>query len=60
MKQTNKPLTKNQIEEMKLFRQILEDERIENEKRPIPDNRIYDKKIAAWDDGSCSTGLNND
>ena len=47
-------------EEIELFRQIQEDEREENEKIPTPDNRTYAEKIAAWDDGGCSTGLNDD
>ena len=53
-------LTENQKEEQKLFHQILEDERNENEKLPPVDNRTYDEKIAAWDDAGCSTGLNDD
>ena len=53
-------LTENQKEEQKLFHQILENEREENEKIPTPDNRTYAEKIAAWDDGGCSTGMNDD
>ena len=55
-----KKLTESDIQEKKLFQDILEDERVENEKRPIHDNRTYEEKIAAWDDGGCSTGLNDD
>lgn len=47
-------------EERELFRQILEDERSRNKKVRKPDTRSLDEKIAAWDDGGCSTGLNYD
>ena len=41
-------LTKNQIEEMEMFRQIQEDERSRNEKVRKPDTRTYDEKIQSW------------
>ena len=53
-------LTESNIQEKELFRQILEDERSENEKRPFPDNRTLHEKIDAYDNGGCSTGLNDD
>jgi hypothetical protein len=48
--------------ETELFRQIQEDER-ENENTVNihkKDNRTHDEKIRSWDDGGCSTGLNED
>ena len=43
----------SQREEQKLFHDILENEREEQDK-------TYNEKIQSWDDGGCSTGMNED